>query len=118
MSTFWRQVHLMALVIMYKETQASQGGVLQEMHKTMPHLNMPQYEDNLVSNGVAYVNMADGISEDFFVDIVGKGREVDSDSDKENEDSTWHLQYKHTPECGFKVMMGSKGFEIKYNSYY
>ena len=45
--------------------------VLQDMDTTMPLLNMPQYEDVLVSNGVAYVNGIIGISDEFFVNIIG-----------------------------------------------
>ena len=95
--------------------------VLAEMHKSMPLLNMPQYEENLVSHSVAYVNMVGGISEDFFVDIVGmtlgavrpfivvahhlthharkgKGRMANtSDSDKENEVPNSFSLYRHTP---------------------
>ncbi|KAI6094206.1 hypothetical protein EDD16DRAFT_1722022 [Pisolithus croceorrhizus] len=79
-----------------------------ELDTMMPLLNMLQYEDNLISHGVAYVNSVLGIQEEFFVDVVGmplgalcpflattrwlihrakkgKGRAVD-DSDKENED--------------------------------
>ncbi|KAI6123726.1 hypothetical protein EDD17DRAFT_1766101 [Pisolithus thermaeus] len=81
---------------------------LTELDTMMPLLNMLQYEDNLISHGVAYVNSVLGIQEEFFVDVVGmplgalcpflatthwlihwekkgKGRAVD-DSDKENED--------------------------------
>ncbi|KAI6006008.1 hypothetical protein EDD15DRAFT_2359124 [Pisolithus albus] len=89
---------------------------LQELDTMMPLLNMLQYEDNLISHGVAYVNSVLGIQEEFFVDVVGmplgalrpflatthrlihrakkgKGRAVD-DSDKENEDPS----DDHTPE--------------------
>ncbi|KAI6011053.1 hypothetical protein EDC04DRAFT_2905732 [Pisolithus marmoratus] len=81
---------------------------LQELDTMMPLLNMLQYEDNLVSHGVAYVNSVMGIQAEFFIDVVGmplgavrpflattcwlihqakkgKGRAVD-DGDKENED--------------------------------
>ncbi|KAI6094621.1 hypothetical protein F5141DRAFT_1069312 [Pisolithus sp. B1] len=81
---------------------------LQELDTMMPLLNMLQYEDNLISHGVAYVNSVMGIQEEFFVDVVGmplgavcpflatthqlihqaktgKGRAVDN-SNKENED--------------------------------
>ncbi|KAG1732555.1 hypothetical protein EDB19DRAFT_1911944 [Suillus lakei] len=44
---------------------------LQEMDITMPLLNMSQYKNMLISNGVAYVNGIIGISDDFFVDIIG-----------------------------------------------
>lgn len=95
---------------------------LTEMHKLMPLLNMPQYEVNLVSHGVAYVNAVDGILEDFFVDIVGmplgavrqflavahhlahrarkgKTRMANTgDSDKENEDPNSSSLYRHSPE--------------------
>ncbi|KIO04230.1 hypothetical protein M404DRAFT_144024 [Pisolithus tinctorius Marx 270] len=95
---------------------------LHQMHTSMPLLNMPQYEENLVSHGVAYVNTVSGISEDFFVDVVGmplgavrsfiavacrlawrarKGKERaanPSDSDKENEDSNASVWCGHTPE--------------------
>jgi len=95
---------------------------LAEMHKSMPLLNMPQYEENLISHGVAYVNTVGGISEDFFVDIVGmplgavrpfivvahhltrrarkgKGRMANtSNSDKENEVPNSFSLYRHTPE--------------------
>ena len=93
---------------------------LNEMHRSMPLLNMPQYEENLVSHGVAYVNTVSRISEDFFVDVVGmplgavrpfiavayhlthcelkgKGRAANaSDSDEENvRPNRWQ---GHTPE--------------------
>ncbi|KAI6150232.1 hypothetical protein EDD17DRAFT_1765884 [Pisolithus thermaeus] len=81
---------------------------LQELDTMMPLLNMLQYEDNLISHGVAYVNSVMGIQEEFFIDVVGmplgavcpflattcqlihrakkgKGRAV-ANSDKENED--------------------------------
>ena len=94
---------------------------LNEMHRTMPLLNMPQYEVNLVSHGVAYVNAVNGIVEDFYVDIVGmplgavrqfvavahhlahrarkgKVKMADTgDSDKENDDPSGSL-YRHSPE--------------------
>jgi hypothetical protein len=44
---------------------------LHAMDASMPLLNMPQYESMLVSNGIAYVNGVIGISEEFFVDIIG-----------------------------------------------
>ncbi|KAI5987947.1 hypothetical protein F5J12DRAFT_970772 [Pisolithus orientalis] len=83
---------------------------LHQMHKSMPLLNMPQYEENLISHGIAYVNTVSGILEDFFVDVVacqlawrarkGKERAADpSDSDKENEDSNASVWCGHTPEA-------------------
>ncbi|KAG1905524.1 uncharacterized protein F5891DRAFT_1183466 [Suillus fuscotomentosus] len=45
--------------------------VLREMDATMPLLHMSQYEDSLLSHGVAYVNGVVGLSDEFFVDVVG-----------------------------------------------
>ncbi|KAI5999729.1 hypothetical protein EDC04DRAFT_2908976 [Pisolithus marmoratus] len=44
---------------------------LQELDTMMLLLNMLQYEDNLISHGVAYVNSVMGIQEEFFIDVVG-----------------------------------------------
>jgi hypothetical protein len=41
------------------------------MDVTMPLLRMSQYKDNLLSNGITYVNGVIGISDEFVVDIVG-----------------------------------------------
>jgi len=45
--------------------------VLERMDVTMPLLNMPQYEAVLIEHGIAYVNNAVGISDRWFVDVVG-----------------------------------------------
>jgi hypothetical protein len=45
--------------------------VLCEMDLMMPLLHMSQYKDNLLGNGIAYVNGVIGISDKFFVDVVG-----------------------------------------------
>ncbi|KAG2145007.1 hypothetical protein BD769DRAFT_1382842 [Suillus cothurnatus] len=45
--------------------------VLHEMDIMMPLLHMSQYEDDLLSHGVAYVNSVIGLSDEFFVDVVG-----------------------------------------------
>jgi hypothetical protein len=45
--------------------------VLHEMDIMMPLLHMSQYEDDLLSHGVAYVNSVIGLSDKFFVDVVG-----------------------------------------------
>ncbi|KAI6024363.1 hypothetical protein EDC04DRAFT_2606531 [Pisolithus marmoratus] len=89
---------------------------LQQLDTMMLLLNMLQYEDNLISHGVAYVNSVMGIQEEFFIDVVGmplgavhpflatthwlihwakkgKGRAVD-DGNKENKDPS----DCHTPE--------------------
>lgn len=83
--------------------------VLREMDATMPLLHMSQYKDSLLSHGVAYVNGVIGLSDEFFVDVVGmpmgvirsflkvthrliryarkgKGRATNSNDDKENYD--------------------------------
>jgi hypothetical protein len=44
--------------------------VLQEMHVTMPLLNMPQYEAVLIEHGIAYANNAVGISDHWFIDVI------------------------------------------------
>lgn len=79
------------------------------MDATMPLLHMSQYKDSLLSHGVAYVNGVIGLSDEFFVDVVGmpmgvirsflkvthrliryarkgKGRATNSNDDKENYD--------------------------------
>ncbi|KAG1836402.1 hypothetical protein DFJ58DRAFT_734999 [Suillus subalutaceus] len=45
--------------------------VLCEMDVTMPLLHMSQYEDDLLNHGVAYVNSMIGLSDEFFVNVVG-----------------------------------------------
>jgi hypothetical protein len=45
--------------------------VLEGMDVTMPLLNMPQYEAVLIEHGIAYVNNAVGISDHWFVDVIG-----------------------------------------------
>ncbi|KAG1811447.1 uncharacterized protein BJ212DRAFT_1483693 [Suillus subaureus] len=45
--------------------------ILHEMDVMMPLLHMSQYKDDLLNHGVTYVNNVIGLSDEFFVDVVG-----------------------------------------------